>query len=388
MLHRYQKIFRGAGISQLTEGVLYLRAPFDGVITRLDIFQARASDSVSHIYNLSKNGANVWSGGDRLSIASGQSHAAKNDLEIEVERGDILLINVAQWSQVQFRDYSPIAVNLEIGDGVSGGGAEELGDLEDVEIIDPEFGEILIFDGEDWVNAPAPESDGWNGGKPSNGLENFYFRDDFIQAGSTSNGANITSLFNHQTSTGNGDFIASELNHPGIFRMTVTNTTSKHLRLSRQITGVSMLNPANYFDCNFIFRLNRNSDASWTDYFRLGLAINASGADLLSLNHGIYVENKGTDGTTFYAVCNTAGTETRSSLGTLANDVWCRMRIRRISSTEIGFTMNDGTEVIITTNIPTTPLDLFCILKSASAAPLKTLDVDYIDLEIRGLSRY
>ena len=71
----------------------------------------------------------------------------------------------------------------------------------------------------------------------------------------------------------------------------------------------------------------------------------------LTPNHGCYFERLSTDTNWFYVITN-GGASTRVD-STIAFDTsWKILKIRRISTTQVGFTINTGSEVIVTGNIP------------------------------------
>ncbi len=61
-------------------------------------------------------------------------------------------------------------------------------------------------------------------------------------------------------------------------------------------------------------------------------------------------------------------------------------RIRRVDASTVGFTVNDGTEVTATGNIPTATLSPFIAITNTTANA-KSVDIDYFDLMVRGISR-
>lgn len=71
----------------------------------------------------------------------------------------------------------------------------------------------------------------------------------------------------------------------------------------------------------------------------------------LTPNHGCYFERLSTDTNWFYVITN-GGVSTRVD-STIAFDTsWKILKIRRISITQVGFTINTGSEVVVTGNIP------------------------------------
>lgn len=66
---------------------------------------------------------------------------------------------------------------------------------------------------------------------------------------------------------------------------------------------------------------------------------------------GMSLEKLAAD-TNYFVVARASGVETRTDTGVAFNaTTWIKLRIRMISSTSVGFTLNGGTEIVISTNV-------------------------------------
>lgn len=173
--------------------------------------------------------------------------------------------------------------------------------------------------------------------------------------------------------------LTSEANHPGIYRITTTASSGTFAYIRNQVNnGGSVHLPSESFKATFIWRLNTN-DANTTQRVGLGTVVSAAPTD------GIYLEKLDAD-TAWFVNCRSGGVETRTTTGVNVDTAWHRLQIRRVNATTIGFTLDNGAEITIATNVPTAALhSMFQMVNSAAAA--KTLDVDFWRYRIAGLVR-
>lgn len=201
-----------------------------------------------------------------------------------------------------------------------------------------------------------------------------YFVDDFIGGNVTS--GNVGQLGWVQGGPNNPTVIASVANHPGLINSSTGATINsvQNLALSRNSSASGVIDPADTFDMIFIFRLNTN-DAN--TIMRCGLAMNSTVDPFVD---GIFIEKKAAD-TQWFGVTRAASAETRTaSLGNVSTN-FVKMRIRRISGTTIGFTVDAGTELTLTATIPTVFLTIFIHCKNTAAAA-KNFDIDYFQMAL------
>lgn len=210
-------------------------------------------------------------------------------------------------------------------------------------------------------------------------------RDDFLEGAVSGSGIgdlNWTAGIGG-TSAGTHSFVDATIGHPGIFQLATPVTASSRNYLH------SMASPTNgnvwsvdYFDLLFIVKLTQTDTNT---VFRCGLG-NSAEAD--PPTGGFFVEKLLAD-TSWFGVNRSAGTQTRTSALFTSDTSWNRVRIRRKSSTEIGFTINALTEALLTTNIPSASLQPFVMIgnNTSGGAVVKSVQIDAFELNIFNLNR-
>jgi hypothetical protein len=179
--------------------------------------------------------------------------------------------------------------------------------------------------------------------------------------------------------SGTVTFLASTADHPGIIRKSTGTTSGTMANLFMPATNGLALLPSVLFDTTWITRLNTND----TDTLqRLGLS---SGVATNPASDGIWIEKLEAD-TSWFGVCRSGSTQTRTAALLACDTSFHRWRIRRVDASTIGFTVDGGTEVTVTTNIPTAVLDFFFAIRNNVASD-KNHDIDYFDCLIAGLNR-
>ena len=178
--------------------------------------------------------------------------------------------------------------------------------------------------------------------------------------------------------------LAAEAGRPGIVRRDTSTTGSTVAYTSmRPATGaIGSVHADDLWDVTFVFRLNQ-VDANTR--LRVGVSSNWSSETPNELAH----LERLTGDTNWFFVTNTGGgTATRADSGTAANTSWHRVRIRRISASQIGFTLDAAAEVIATATLPTGSgllIPGWQIVNTTTAS--KTVDVDLCIFRVTGLSR-
>jgi hypothetical protein len=208
-------------------------------------------------------------------------------------------------------------------------------------------------------------------------LTSAYFKDDF-QTGGTGTGA--IGEFGWRINSGGTTYIVSEANHPGIVNFQASGSAS----CGRFISPNSIASPlrfADTFDMYFVLRQNSTSAIT----VRIGLFENSASSIANPPANGIYFERLSTD-TNWFGVTRSSSSQTRTDTSTAGSTSFIRFRLRRIDSSTIGFTLDGGTEVTATANIPTgTAFINIEIIATTGVA--KDVDVDFVDCLITGLSR-
>mgnify|MGYP001587930422 CR=1 FL=1 len=158
--------------------------------------------------------------------------------------------------------------------------------------------------------------------------------------------------------------------HPGIASIPTGANINNYNYL--QLSSVQII-PADSFDTIFIFKVPSVTSVT----FVMGLY--GSNAD------GLYLEKLSTD-SNWFAVSRVSSTQTRADMGVAAIDTWYKVRIRRVDGATIGYTINSGSEVTATTNIPTAGLHPYIYVVTTEAVN-KYIHIDYFDMIFTGLSR-
>lgn len=201
-----------------------------------------------------------------------------------------------------------------------------------------------------------------------------FVRDDFM-AGTAASGQ-IGEL-GWNTTAGTVTMIASEAAHPGIQRIdtTAVSGTVANIALRGNYSVAGAFEASDLFDLQFLFRLNQ-VDAN--TQLRIGLPSQPTGNPSAE---GAYLELLGTD-TNWFFVTRHAAAQTRADSGVAANTSWHWIRVRRLGSTTLGFTLDTGAEITATANLPTGGALNPTIQIVNGAAASKTVDVDVFGLII------
>jgi hypothetical protein len=169
------------------------------------------------------------------------------------------------------------------------------------------------------------------------------------------------------------------LNHPGVIQMDTGTTSGTFASLAANPNGGIMRVDEATWDCLFIARLGQ-SDVNTT--FRCGLAGSANALP----SNGVYFEKLDAD-TNWFACTRASNVSTRTDMGQATNTNWRRLRVRRISGTQYGFTIDNGTEVVLTSGYPTAGTALGPMIQIVnSAAVTKYYQIDFFSMTV-GVTR-
>lgn len=210
----------------------------------------------------------------------------------------------------------------------------------------------------------------------------FVLQEDFV-SGTTGNGTIGTT--GATVSGGTTGFLApADINRPGVLNRstgaasgTITFTTLMSSTVGGHNNGID---PALNFSTTLIQRLN-NNDANTT--FRAGMANSWTGN---GPNNEIILEKLGADTNYFCATRVAAGAITRVDSGVAVTTNWSTLKIVKTAA-GVQFYL-DGVAIcgLITSGLPTTYIGPgWQIVNSAAVA--KTMDIDYGDLVVTGLTR-
>lgn len=219
------------------------------------------------------------------------------------------------------------------------------------------------------------------------GLETvFHEFDDFMGALLTT--GNIGKLGWNILGTGTITGQNSTAGRPGIIRLNspATATTQCLIHLGAAGTHHPFGIASDFFDVTFMINITQ-LDTNTT--FRCGIGnTQPAAASVANYTDMIGFERITTDTTNLFGVVKVGATNNRTAalITNFTAATWYKLRVRRINSTTIGFTVNNGTEVTTTVTAPTSAMQPF-IQIATSAAAAKTLDVDAADLLLQSLAR-
>ncbi|CAA9256371.1 MAG: hypothetical protein AVDCRST_MAG83-2429 [uncultured Arthrobacter sp.] len=202
--------------------------------------------------------------------------------------------------------------------------------------------------------------------------------DDFI-SGNTSTGQ-LGSL-GWSFAGGAATHPAAVAGRPGIVRRDTSATSGTYAYTGLRVSSTAgVIFGTDLFDVTFSVRLTQ-TDAN--TQARVGVSADPATNPSAS---GLYLEKLFAD-TAWFGVSRNASAETRTTTGVVvAANVWYRVRVRRISGTQVGVTLDNGAEILFTTNLPNVALQPFFSI-SNNVATLKSMDVDYADIAVIGLAR-
>ena len=210
------------------------------------------------------------------------------------------------------------------------------------------------------------------------GIDSPFLAEDHFVSGTTTSGS-IGSL-GWMWTAGTGGTIgaqSAEANHPGLLRLstgTISGVTC--VLYGRTVGSTGAYHTDDLFDSTWVVRLNTNDSNT---HVRIGLGYTTSNT---APNSGIYIEKLPGDAS-WYGVTRSGGTQTRTAALAACSTGWIKFRIRRVDASTIGFTVDGGSEVTATTNIPSTASGIVACLTLYNATSAdKTLDVDYFRMKL------
>lgn len=168
--------------------------------------------------------------------------------------------------------------------------------------------------------------------------------------------------------------------HPGIIVATSSASIGQVNHMSwRKTTGGFEFFPNEVDELYWVFRqAATGNDADQ----RIGLHRDASGTS----SDGLYLEKLAAD-TNWQFVGRASGSQNRQDTGIAANTTnWMKVRLRRETDTDWRCSINGGSEVAVTANIPTNSLGPFLQLVPTTANA-RALHVDFFSLRLKALSR-
>jgi hypothetical protein len=165
----------------------------------------------------------------------------------------------------------------------------------------------------------------------------------------------------------------SETDHIGIVQVTLEQLVgSGYLNLVNAPTLDSFV----FDDLNTIYFIIKTENPTDSYKIKLGLF-----ADIANPTQGIYFE--GTSGANWVPTTDD-GTASTGTTTALASSTWYTLKIQKKSATSVGFTVNTGTEVVLSTNIPTSFLTCGVYFENTTGSPSEDISfkLDFFSLKL------
>lgn len=235
----------------------------------------------------------------------------------------------------------------------------------------------------------------WNvdaNGRTPNPRTTLWLYDDFLAGNLVSGSVGDKGwTINDSGAANTAAHVAPVAGRPGWIQLgtAATANNARSLTLHAAATQADLL-ASELFDILFLVQLPAaNTDTNYV--LRFGLTDTPATAGNVQPTNGLYVEKLAADAGLF-GCSRAASASTRTATALVvtgvattwsAND-FLRIRMRRISSTSVGFSINDNTEQTVTTSLATA-----CYLHAyvgTITTAAKTLNIDYVDLLVRAMS--
>lgn len=227
----------------------------------------------------------------------------------------------------------------------------------------------------------------WNTVHVQSPATSAFYWDDFIGALNTT--ANIGLGWSFTASTGGIANILAVANHNGIDSLgcgtIATNYIALHLTSNGNIAP--FVTP---FDFEMVWIVKLNQDSTDTDaHYRIGL-VDSVKADTIRPNNGIYIERLPDDNSWFGVTRNDDAEDRTAALADARNVNWIRLKFRYNDSAtdSVGFTVDDGTEVMaVVTNIPNSDPMIPYLVVSNSGGSANQIYLDYFHIYLTDIAR-
>lgn len=236
----------------------------------------------------------------------------------------------------------------------------------------------------------APPSGGGGGIDPSDPTAPIILWDNFL---SQSNGNESGTLSPYST-FGGGVPTSSELLTPTGIYIFEDSSVAGHLGVvnlhlpSQFLPGTNgflslvysaTVDSFTFADFNTLYFIIKTPAAALTDthFLKIGLFDNVS----TPTGNGIYFH--GTRGANWVPTCYD-GTTSTGTTTVYADETWYTLKIDKKSATSVGFTINGGTEYVVTTDVPTGFLSCGLYWENTTAFPAENLDMklDFVGIRL------
>lgn len=237
----------------------------------------------------------------------------------------------------------------------------------------------LIWNGVSWDQGPPASLD-----EPSTTT---FTKDDFLIGTATSG-----SIGEMGWTSGGWNTVASVnggTGRPGCMRLSAPATSGTVCFLQAKEAVSTGMSTSDAYELTFILRPAPTSTMVNADW-RVGLlsnpAVAATGA---GATNGVFAEYGAADANWQITYRNASAQVSRVDTGVAipTANTFVRIKIRRISSTSIGFTLGSAAEVVVTVSAVAGIAVMPCIQVVPGENVAKVLDLDYVSVKVTGLSR-
>jgi hypothetical protein len=178
------------------------------------------------------------------------------------------------------------------------------------------------------------------------------------------------------------NIVNPEAGHPGIVTRTSTAVIDAVASMFTGGGGAASVIRQDQIDVNYW--VVKPGNVTGDHDVRIGFA-----ADFTALvpATGIYFEKLAADAN-WFAVCRTAGVQTRADTGVAYTAVWTTLKIRRVDATHFAFSVNGGVETEIAATVPGDATVLvFGNHIVPKAAIARAMSYDFFSLQMRAQAR-
>ena len=167
---------------------------------------------------------------------------------------------------------------------------------------------------------------------------------------------------------------ASETNHIGIVQVVLPQANTYGILSLVNSPGT---NSFSFADFNIVYFIIKTESPTDNYNIKLGLF-----DDVDAPSQGIFLN--GTKGANWVPTVNDGTTATGATTA-LANNTWYTIKIQKKTSTSVGFTINGGTEVVLSTNVPTGYLTCGVRFENTTALPTEDISflIDFFSLKLK-----
>lgn len=171
-------------------------------------------------------------------------------------------------------------------------------------------------------------------------------------------------------------------NRPGIMRRSSGTTIAQVASLYPMAQSLGLVRLSEIIDSTWIIFL-QTAGADFALKFGF-----LDRLDIATPTNGVYVEREAAD-TAWFANVRSAGVSARTTTAvSVAASTWFKFRLRRISDTSWGFTVNGGTEIVVTTGVPAAATMVTPgLIITPTTTTARSVDIDFFSMRLQTSGR-